>query len=309
MSITHRQEARGLMRPFIERLAAKPEVAAVAVLSNAALPENRTWFDEDSDFDLSVLIRVPGWRPDDWRPQPASSLAVLDPGPPAWLPNFLFGVEAPWGEMEVNVNQLALEYELDDRTHWDHDKCDVYLEKCAVVHDPAGDLTRLIRRKTDQARASFPQQVRRLAYRLTWDVERVPLVALRRAGPAAAHHLLNNAVEEYIQLVYLLHGRFVAAMKWRLVTLEQDGLVAPGDLALLHDALRADCGSAADVHRRVQVLRRLWQGLVAEHDLGSVDEIRRRYLAYDVQLRPVTAADAAPTPDEYARANLELRET
>src|SRR2546430_5889564 len=114
--LTH---ARQVMEPFLSALAAKPGVQAVYVLSssarNAAQP---TLYDEESDFDVSLVLDVP-MAVSEWRPQRCDSYRLLANRIPKWVPNFLFCIPVPWGRMEVNVHQLILQYEADPRTVWD----------------------------------------------------------------------------------------------------------------------------------------------------------------------------------------------
>lgn len=205
--------ARRVMKPFVERLAEEPEVQAVCILSSSADSQrNTTCFDHQSDFDVSVVVDVP-MAVSEWRPHAWETYEILADRIPRWMPNFLFHVPVPWGAMEINVHQLVFQYERDPRTRWDGQKSDTYSRKCELVHDRQGQFERLIRDKACASRAALRFERERLTNRLTWDIPEMPRRQAERLGAAAGHHVLNVAIDELIDCLYVRQDEFVPNTK------------------------------------------------------------------------------------------------
>jgi hypothetical protein len=292
--------AQDSIAPFIDRVCGQPETVSVAVLSSASGLGPIRMFDNDSDFDVSVMITIPGWRRSYWRPTQHESIQALQAEVPDWLPSFSFNVSVPWGDLEINVHQLVLEYELDPRTRWSAEKCDVYCHKCSVRYDPRGLLGQLIRDKAMHAKGRFPAERIRLANRLTWDMRKLPTVTSRRSGPEYGHYLVNNAIEELVELIFVVNERFLAARKWRLQTIRTLGLVSDQACDRLTQAMLCEPSSYDDMERRISLIEQVWEEVVERFALPPEDEIHRRQ-AKVVQLHPMTTADelmqcGAPAP-------------
>jgi hypothetical protein len=293
-----------VMRPFLDRLAAKPETEAVLVLSSAASAGDRLPFDEQSDFDVALVIDVPvdpvEWRPDAWQ-----TYRLLAARMPTWLPNFAFHVPVPWGRLEVNVHQLIYAYEADARTAWDDGKCEAYAQTGRILFDRRDRVATLVARKAAEQAAGRPARVTRLANRLTWDVATLPRRQAVRGEICAAHLIVAHAVDELLELCFLLAGRFVPAPKWRLLALRHHGLLDAEMLRALEDAIACDPRSSADLERRVTALTRVWDAIRASAP-GLGGDLYRAFAAGQLQLRERTAADTARAgadEEAYDRVN------
>jgi hypothetical protein len=284
------------MQPLLDELCARPGVQAVFLLSSTSTGGSRdVAFDTSSDFDIALVLDVP-MAAQEWRPEPADSHALLQDRLPAWLPKFLFHVPTPWGAMEVNVHQLVHQYEMDPRTAWDDGKCEVYESKCDVLIDHDGAFTAVAAAKCARARALFPARRRFLANRLTWDVRIMPLRQARRLGPAAGHHLLNQAVDEAIDLVYLTHDEFVPHQKWKLPLLLRRGHLSQTRFRLLEQTLRADPTSHDDLERRVVALEEFCLLVHGLRCSGSTANETQKHFQQRIQLRPLSIADQVVGP-------------
>ena len=289
-------QARAAMRPLLHSWMEQSEVLAIYVLSSSAVsPSNLTRFDEESDFDVSLVLDIP-MRVTEWRPHPAETYALLADRIPAWVPPFLFHVQVPWGRMEVNVHQLIFQYESDPRTVWKGEKCEVYLAKSEQLMDRDGSFHRLIQDKVEAGRSRLALERDRLANRITWDVREMSRRQARRLGPAAGHYLFNMALDEVVDFVYVDAGIFVPNKKWKIGQLVPRGLLTPEQETLLREAMRCDL-TAADLERRIRALESLCAsvGIVTS---GSVAEMIRRRFQQRLQLRgarcsaPSLAVDA-----------------
>jgi hypothetical protein len=285
------QQARTVMDPFVSALAGKPGVQAVYVLSSGAqTASNPTRFDHESDFDVAVVVDVP-MAVSEWRPRPADTYKLLESRMPGWLPNFLFSVPVPWGEIEVNVHQLVFQYEGDPRTTWSGETCDTYLTKREVIIDRDGLFERLIEAKVDGARAQLAVDHAHLANRITWDIREMPLRQARRLGPASGHYLLNLAIEEVVDCVYTAHEQFVPHKKWKLAHLSDRALITETQATILHEALRCDVTSLADLQRRVEALEAFCEHIPGLAISGELARASRRRFQSHIQLRERTFAD------------------
>ncbi|MEU9886969.1 hypothetical protein [Sphaerisporangium sp. NPDC051011] len=278
--------AREAMSPLLAEWTAKPELHALCILSSSAEnPDNPTRFDQESDFDVAIVLDVP-IRAGEWRPHLDDTCTLIADRIPDWVPEFAFWIQVPWGSMEVNAHQLIYQYECDPRTRWTGEKCDVFLNKSDVLCDRDGSFQALARDKAQAAQAQLVRERDRLANRITWDVREMSLRQARRLGPEAGHFLLNRAVDEVIDCVYATAGLFVPNNKWKLHHLSSRGLIDARQAALLREALRCDPACYADLERRVQALENFCaqaEGLATSG--ADAQEVRRRYQR-TLQLKP-----------------------
>lgn len=268
--------ARQAMSPLVEDIAGRSEVQAVYVLSSSAVTDaNSTRFDEESDFDVAIVLDIP-IQTTQWRPRPADTYRLVADRIPNWVPPFLFYASVPWGQMEVNIHQLIYQYETDPRTCWNGEKCDTYVNEGEMVMDQGGAFQELIHAKVHQGNEALAVERRRLANRITWDVCEMPLRQARRLGPEAGHHLLNTAVEEVIDCLYTTHGRFVPSRKWKLAQLSSSGLINSVQKAMLLDAMYCDV-TYTDLERRVRALQRFCKSVGLHIDGPAAAEARAAY--------------------------------
>lgn len=285
------KQARATMQPFLDALAAKPDVQAVLVLSSSAdTPANPTDFDEESDFDISLVLDIPV-AASEWRPRRTDTYQLLGDRIPDWVPNFLFYVPVPWGRMEVNVHQMIYQYEADARTVWNGDKCDAYLNKREVIVDHEGRFARLIDEKAGRSLSQLADEHVRLANRLTWDITTMPFRQARRLGPPSGHHILNVAIDEVIDCVYAMNGLLIPNRKWKLGHLVSRSLISPSQAELLQDAIRCDPMSMPDLKRRIRALTAFCQSVDGLAPSGPAAAEHRRSYYSRIQLREHTFAD------------------
>lgn len=288
-------QARKCLDPFVARLAARREVEGIVLLSSIVSSGQRVTFDEFSDIDMTVWVRA-GMRPCEWRPDPRATRRLLADRLPAWLGNFSFHLPLPWGRVEVNVHQRVFEYDTDPRTTWDDGIREAHAYTAEVVFDRAGLIQRLLDEKTRMGEEERRDRLIRLASRLEWDVGRSPGRMVRRGDVAAGHYMLSAAIDELIELLYVLAGRFVPHRKWRLDGLLRHGLATSAELGLIMDALRTGELTETEFQRRVQALQELWEQL---RPRLPAEVARDTYHIYSAtvsanrQLRAQTTADQA----------------
>lgn len=286
-------QARECLDPFVARLSARPEIEGIVLLSSIVSGGQRVTFDEFSDIDMTVWVRT-GMRPCEWRPDPCVTRRLLAERLPAWLGNFSFHLPLPWGRVEVNVHQRVVEYDTDPRTTWDDGMREAHAYTAEVVFDRAGLILRLLDEKTRMDEGERRDRLIRLASRLEWDVCQSPGRMVRRGDVAAGHYMLGAAIDELIELLYVLAGRFVPHRKWRLDGLLRHGLATPAELGLMMEALRTGELTETEFQRRVQALQELWAQLRPRLPAEIPRDIYRVYSATvsaNRQLRAQTTAD------------------
>jgi hypothetical protein len=297
--------ARAAMQPLVNAFAAKPEVQAICLLSSVARCErNLTRFTAASDVDLAIVLDLP-MAACEWRPDRAATYRLLADRVPAWVPAFLFYLPMPWGRMEVNIHQQVYQYEADERTVWDGEKCDTYLNKREILFDRDGQWERLIEAKSQRGLRRLAAEHQRLQNRITWDVREMPLRQAQRLGPVSGHYILSKALDEVIDAIFAGAGLFIPNKKWKLSQLSGRGLVDTAQEALLAQALRCEPSSMTDLVRRVEVVEQLCAS-VGIDVAGPAAMAKRRAFQTRVQLheRPFAdqiSAEAAPEIAEQVR--------
>lgn len=285
------ERAREAMAPLLDDWISKPEVQALYVLSSSAdCPSNPTRFDHESDFDVAVVLDLP-MQATEWRPHLADTCLLLGDRIPQWLPRFLFHVQVPWGQMEVNVHQLIYQYECDPRTSWPGEKCDTYLCKSEVLHDRDGSFQQLIHHKAQAARTQLDLERERLANRITWDIREMSLRQARRLGPEAGHYLLNLAVDEVIDCVYATAGQFIPNRKWKLHQLVSRAFITEEQAEILRETIRCNPTCQGDLERRVEALERFCASLGGLVTDGPAAQDIRTHYQRRLQLRGSRCAD------------------
>ncbi|MEV6970532.1 DUF4037 domain-containing protein [Hamadaea sp. NPDC051192] len=255
-------EVRAVLDPFLRRLCDRPEVVGVVILSSLAHGGARDTFDERSDIDLTIWIDTDVAR-EQWHPNPLAVRSAVASRLPRWLPNFSFHVPLPWGPVEVNAHQRLLRYDQDPRTVWSDGMREAHAYTAEVVHDPKGTIRRLIADRIVLTPSERDTRLLHLAARLHWDIERIPSTMGRRGDPAAGHLVLGATVDEMLEMIYLLAGRYPPARKWRLDGLRRHNVADSAEETLLRDALRvADLGEL-ELQRRIRALSDLWSRLAA----------------------------------------------
>lgn len=289
--------AHEVLAPFVDRLAGRPEVEGVAVLSSLARTGDRITFDEHSDMDITMWIHVEEvaqlWASDALVTRRAVATHL-----PSWLPNFTFEVPMQWGAVEINVHQRLFAYDRDERTRWDDAMREAHAYTADIVYDPHGLIRRLINDKTAMTDDERDGRLLRLAARLHWDIGQIPHAMAARDDSAAGHHVVSAAIDEVIEALYLAGRRWPPVRKWRLDGLTRYSLATADELDLINEAMRiADLGRA-ELLRRVGVVDRLWD--MAKSKLPShVPVGDAAYRAYSAsssanrQLRRTTVADLA----------------
>ena len=284
-----------------------PETQAVLLLSGAGGRAARSQFDQWSDFDVALVIDIPLGE-DEWRSEPAETYALLTDRVPPWLPNFSFAVPTSWGTLEVNVNQLILQYEADPRTSWDESKCEAYSADPLVIVDHGGQFRSVIERKCRARRAHHRKRLVTLAARLEWDADTVPRQQEARGDLAGAHLSVTTALQEFIELGFVAAGLFLPNKKWRLSELRRRAILGGPDFEDIDAVLRCTSTTRTELDRRILHLGRLmrrhvdrWTGLNA-----TASHVTR---AEYFQLRRTTSADEYGSGPLYDRANFWLAQS
>jgi hypothetical protein len=215
---------------------------------------------------------------------------------PGWLINFSFHVPVPWGRVEINAHQRIVEHDEDPATPWDDGLREALAYTSHILHDRTGRVRRLIEART---RLSADEQIRRLARlasRLDWDIRRIPERMAGRGDFTAGHHVLNAAVDELVEVAYLLAGRFLPSRKWRLDGLHRYGLLSAAEVDTIAAAVRvADLGRR-ELDRRMTLMDSLWADvrprLPAEISGTDVYAVYSARYSVNRQLKRRTVADA-----------------
>jgi hypothetical protein len=304
--------ARSVVDPLVARLASKPEVVGVALLSSIARTGERVTFDEQSDVDLAVWIDVP-MRSDEWRPNPRDTRRLVADRVPPWAGNFSFHLPVLWGAVELNVHQRIYAYDADPRTTWDDSLREAVSYTREIVYDRGGRLSRLIVNKAGFAEGECQERIITLTNRLLWDLHRIPKRMVYRGDTTAGHLMVSFALDEVIELLYLLAGRFPPHRKWRFDGLTRFGLASADELELIRRALLVTALTEDDCLRRIGLVEQLWSGVKVRLPSDVPDDPYRFYSAHisaNRQLRSSTVADVAQSrhgetlgPDVYDLVN------
>jgi hypothetical protein len=277
-SLTPLDRARDAAEPFVARLASKPEVEGIVFLSSAARSGDRATFDLQSDLDMTVFVRI-GMTSADWRSDVREVRRNLADRIPRWMPDFSFYIPVPTGPVEVNLHQRIFDYEADERTVWDEAMREAHAYTAEIVYDRHGEVARLIADKTARDQTADRDRIIRLASRLSWDIRILPQRQLERGDAAAAHLMLNQAVDEIIELLHVLGGRYLPHRKWRMYNLTAHNLASEEEVRLLQQGLVCGELTGHAFHRRLDALEELYASIRTRFPDNIPEDVYEYYSA------------------------------
>jgi hypothetical protein len=171
--------ARAYVEPYL-----REDVAGVVFLGAIA----RGYFDAFADIDVAVF---PERRADIPPPEKFTRIEGIE-------------VQCWWSD-----------YEAERAAPWDMSKRWTYSQR-RVVHDPRGKIRRLLEEKVPLA-AEERKRLAMAAYVLSeWYANRLADLWLARGSLAGAHQMIHYGLDRFLELLFVLNGRLVPDVKWRL---------------------------------------------------------------------------------------------
>ena len=208
----------------------------------------RGYFDEAADIDIAVYKR------------PGSQFAI---------PEKFFKIE------EIELHIWLSDFENERTSAWDMAKRWTF-SLCQVVHDPSGEVARLIA-------AKVPLQADERRWLLMsglvlseWYINRLTELWLQRGDPLSAQAMFQVGLEYFYEMLFGLNDSLVPDRKWRTYCVQRLRRL-PADFSLhLQETLLLHEISTAEQQRRKAAFMAMWRELqpTVEAEVGmSFDEM------------------------------------
>jgi predicted nucleotidyltransferase len=210
--------------------------------------------DEDSELDLCLFLDDALWR--------------------TWVE----GAQAPvplgdsihrgaWVDMDYVRLAAEREREWNPLDLWDR-------SYVVVLHDPDEKVARLLEEKLQ---TDIPSREPRDKANCAWWYATLGETWIRRGDPAAAHHIVNKAVDAFLEALFLGQGERVPHDKWVLHLVRRLPRKPRRFARDLPEVLRVRTFTTADVKRRVRILLR-WHAWYVRAFADAMEDTRDRAL-------------------------------
>ncbi|MBK8296874.1 MAG: hypothetical protein IPK91_06270 [Saprospiraceae bacterium] len=228
---------------FITRLSKKPEVLGIVLLGGLGMKQH---FDKFSDVDISVFVIKP--------------LNKI----PNWLPGFEFEFEILNSRnkyLSFNIHQQ--DFILEKSSTWNAVKVEAYMNGI-VAFDKQNKITNLIKHKIKQFKKQASKRLIEIFAMLPASIEFHPLKQCHRGLISNAHFILNNAISDIVELIYLVNGSIFPHPKWRIENSFKLQILPKFYKKKLNQALIIRELSARDIYRRIKLLKSIYMDLKLE---------------------------------------------
>jgi hypothetical protein len=208
----------------------------------------RGYFDHAADIDIAIFKKP---------------TAVIS------LPSQFLKVE----DLELHCH-LA-DYESERTTAWDMAKRWTY-EQGQIYYDPEGKIARLLAEKVPLQ----PEEKKWLLMSgLTlseWYINRLTQLWVERGNLISAHHMFDEGLNHFFNLLFALNNQLVADIKWRYYCVEKLTQLPTNFQERIKETMLLRAFSVEDLDRRRNAFMKMWQELlpIVEQEVQmSYDEI------------------------------------
>jgi len=176
---------------------------------------------------------------------------------------------------------------LEDFKRWKWDEVDKWeFSRAKIVFDPRGEVEKVFSEKLRVPKDFWVKRIVICGEYLKWyccplkkDVGTVAECWVERGDLVSAHYCLDYAVELLIRVAYALNREFLPAPKWRIFYSYGLKWLPENYRKLVGEALLVKSFSVKDFRRRLEVIRRLWCGMLpkVKEETGLTTELISKY--------------------------------
>jgi predicted nucleotidyltransferase len=156
-----------------------------------------------------------------------------------------------------------------------------------VIFDPKKQIKRMLEYKLKVPQEFWVRRVVVCAEYMRWyccptqkNIDSIAEAWIDRGDMVSAHYCLNYAIEMILEATFALNKEFLPPQKWRMSYFQSLKWI-PKNSKLLHEAIKIKDITAEDFDRRINIVRKIWQGVLrkTEEETGLLsDEITKYYV-------------------------------
>jgi hypothetical protein len=231
--------AEAFVKPYLQ-----DDVAGIVFLGAIA----RGYFDRSADIDIAIFTKLGSQTPMPAKFQKVEGIEVQ-----CWISDYETDLAAPW----------------DMSRRWTYARAKIY-------YDPGGGISRLIEYKVPLK----PEERKWLLMSgLTgseWYINRLTQLWVERGNIISAHHMFDQGLNYFFDMLFGLNNELVADMKWRYYCAEKL-MRLPGKFReRIQDTMTLHAFTLEELERRKAAFMEMWREMqpVVEKEAGlSFDEM------------------------------------
>ena len=231
--------AKAFVQPYL-----RDDIAGIVFLGAIA----RGYFDRSADIDIAIF-KISGSN----APLPDKFQKVEDIEVQCWISDYETDCAAPW----------------DMSRRWTYARAQIY-------YDPGGRISRLIE---DKVPLKPEERKWLLMSGLTsseWYINRLTQLWVERGNIVSAHHMFEQGLNYFFDMLFGLNNELVADMKWRYYCAEKLERLPCKFRERIRDAMTLHAFSLEELERRKAAFMEMWREMkpVVEKEAGlSFDEM------------------------------------
>jgi hypothetical protein len=205
----------------------RDEVVGIVLLGAVA----RGYFDSSADIDVAVFKRQASETPSIKKFIEVEGLEVH-----CWLSEYEDELAAPW----------------DMAKRWTFSQVQMF-------YDPRGDISRLLEEKAPLKPEEKKWLLMSGLVLSEWYVNRLTRLWVKRGSIISAHHMFNQGLDYFSNMLFALNNSLVPDMKWRYYCLEQLPILPHGFLEGIRNIMTLHLFSMEELERRQGAFMEIWQ--------------------------------------------------
>ncbi len=159
------------------------------------------------------------------------------------------------------VHSHVEDYEHEIRATWDMSRRWTYSQ--GQIHsDPKGLIARLLQKKVQL----LPDEKKWLLMSglvlSEWYVNRLTSLWLERGNIISAHHMFDQGLNYFYDMLFAINDQLVADMKWRFYCVEKLPHLPPHFRETIQEVMLLHAFTVKEIERRKRVFMELWQQMV-----------------------------------------------
>lgn len=163
----------------------------------------------------------------------------------------------------VEVHVWLSDYEEELMTPWDMSKRWTFSQGW-IYYDPAGDVAKLLANKVPLK----PEERKWLMMSgLTlseWYINRLTDLWVERGSLVSAHHMFDQGINYFFDMLFGLNSQLVPDMKWRYYCVEQLERIPVSFQQSLKETMTVHAFSEEELHRRKLAFMEMWERMKPE---------------------------------------------
>lgn len=183
-------------------------------------------------------------------------------------------VTIPLGSQFLKVQGFEIYIHLEDfdsgvQPFWDMSKRWTY-SQCQVYYDPNGLITRLLKEIVPLKPEERKWLLMSGLALSDWYINSLTHLWVERGNLVSAHHMFDQGLNYFYDLLFAINNELVADMKWRYYCVEKLPRLPLDFHERIKEVLLLNELTVEEINRRQLAFMELWRGLVplVEHEVG-----------------------------------------